>query len=87
MSPKSAGLAKKWGWKNVRAYVEGMPAWKKAGYYAVSTPDYVRTGNIVLIDLRSPAAVTAGTYSRGSEYPGRESCRCQRSGSPGLDGA
>ncbi len=60
MSPKSAGLAKKWGWKNVRAYVEGMPAWKKAGYYAVSTPDYVRTGNIVLIDLRSPAAVTAG---------------------------
>ena len=60
MSPKAAGLAKKWGWNNVRVYLEGMPAWKKAGYYAVSTSDYVRTANIVLIDLRSPAAVTAG---------------------------
>ncbi|MBC8419253.1 MAG: rhodanese [Desulfobacterales bacterium] len=60
MSPKSAGLAKKWGWKNVRVYLEGTPDWKKTGHYFVSTSDYVRTANIVLIDLRSPAAVTAG---------------------------
>lgn len=60
MSPISAGLAKKWGWANVKVYVEGMPAWQKAGHYTVSTPDYVRTANIVLIDLRAPAVVTAG---------------------------
>jgi rhodanese-related sulfurtransferase len=60
MSPKSAGLAKKWGWNNVRVYLEGAPDWKKTGHYFVSTSDYVRTANIVLIDLRSPAAVTAG---------------------------
>lgn len=60
MSPQSAGLARKWGWANVKVYVGGMPAWQKAGHYIVSTPDYVRTANIVLIDLRAPAAVTAG---------------------------
>ena len=69
MSPKSAGLAKKWGWNNVRVYVEGTPAWKKTGYHFVSTPDYVRTANIVLIDLRAPAAVTAGHIPRAVNIP------------------
>jgi len=69
MSPKSAGLAKKWGWKNVRVYVGGMPAWKKSGRYTVSTPDYVRTANIVLIDLRAPAAVAAGHIPRAVGIP------------------
>jgi len=69
MSPKSAGLANKWGWKNVRAYIEGMPAWKKAGKYTVSTPDYVRTANIVLIDLRAPAAVAEGHIPKAVGIP------------------
>jgi len=69
MSPKSAGLAKKWGWYNSRVYIEGMPAWKKAGHHTVSTPDYVRTANIVLIDLRAPAAVTAGHIPRAVGIP------------------
>ena len=69
MSPKSAGLAKKWGWNNVRVYVDGMPAWKKAGHYTVSTPDYVRTANIVLIDLRAPATVAAGHIPRAVGIP------------------
>jgi len=69
MSPKSAGLAKKWGWNNVKVCIEGMPAWKKAGHYTVSTPDYVRTANIVLIDLRAPAAVTAGHIPRAVGIP------------------
>ena len=69
MSPKSAGLAKKWGWNNSRVYIEGMPAWKKAGHHTVSTSDYVRTGNIVLIDLRAPAAVTAGHIPRAVGIP------------------
>jgi len=69
MSPKSAGLAKKWGYNNVKVYVQGIPAWKKTGHHTVSTPDYVRTGNIVLIDLRAPSAVTAGHIPRAVGIP------------------
>jgi len=69
MSPKSAGLAKKWGYKNVKVYVQGIPDWKKTGHHTVSTPDYVRTGNIVLIDLRAPAAVNAGHIPRAVGIP------------------
>ncbi len=69
MSPKSAGLAKKLGYENVKVYVQGIPAWKKKGHYTISTPDYVRTGNIVLIDLRAPAAVTAGHIPRAVAIP------------------
>lgn len=72
MSPKAAGLAKKWGWNQVRVYNDGMPAWKKAGKYTVSTPDYVRTANIVLIDLRAPAAVTAGHIPKAVSIPAKE---------------
>jgi len=49
--------------------VDGQPAWKKAGHHTVSTPDYVRTANIVLIDLRAPAAVTAGHIPRAVGIP------------------
>jgi rhodanese-related sulfurtransferase len=69
MSPKSAGLAKKWGWNNVKVYVEGTPAWQKAGHYFTASPDYVRTANIVLIDLRTPAAVSAGHIPRAVNLP------------------
>lgn len=37
LSPKSAEKAKKLGYKNVKVYVAGMPAWKKAGKPAVTT--------------------------------------------------
>jgi len=69
MSPKAAGLAKKWGWNQVRAYNDGIPAWKKAGHYTVATPDYVRTANTVLIDLRAPAAVAAGHIPKAVGIP------------------
>ncbi len=69
MSPKSAGLAKKWGYENVKVYVQGIPNWKKTGHHTVSTADYVRTANIVLIDLRAPAAVTAGHIPRAVSIP------------------
>ena len=69
MSPKSAGLAKKWGYKNVKVYVQGIPNWKKTGHHTVSTSDYVRTANIVLIDLRAPAAVTGGHIPRAVGIP------------------
>jgi len=60
MSPKAAGLALKWGYSNVKVFLDGEPAWKKAGYCTTSTPDFVKTGNVVLIDLRTPDAVVNG---------------------------
>ncbi|MEN8265116.1 MAG: rhodanese-like domain-containing protein [Nitrospirota bacterium] len=60
MSQKAAGLAVKWGYTNIRVFVQGEPGWKKAGYYTTSIPDFVKTGNIVLVDLRSTEAVKTG---------------------------
>lgn len=64
MSPKSAGLAAKWGHKNPLVYVEGMPAWKKGGNKVRPAIDYIADGNIVLIDLREQAKVESGTIPR-----------------------
>lgn len=69
MSPKSAGLAKKWGHKNILVYVDGLPAWKKAGNRISPTVDYIANGNIVLIDLRSTAEVTKGYIPRSYSIP------------------
>ncbi|MDH3329362.1 MAG: rhodanese-like domain-containing protein [Desulfobulbaceae bacterium] len=53
MSPKSAGLAKKAGYENIKVLLEGEPAWTKAGYPTYASTGFVSKGNIVLIDLRS----------------------------------
>jgi rhodanese-related sulfurtransferase len=81
MSPKSAGLAKKWGWNNVKVYIEGTPEWGKQGHYFVSSSDYVRTANIVLIDLRSSAAVAAGHIPKAVNIP-REKLEGAKNGFP-----
>jgi len=57
LSPKAAGMAKQWGYTNVRVYVQGEPGWIKAGYVTFSTPGYIQSSNIVLIDLRPSEAV------------------------------
>ncbi|TKB28486.1 rhodanese [Desulfopila sp. IMCC35006] len=69
MSPKSAGLAAKWGHKNLLVYVDGLPAWKKAGKHMVPSVDYVAHGNIVLIDVRSTAEVEKGHIPRSYSIP------------------
>ena len=69
MSPKSAGLAAKWGHKNLLVYVDGLPAWKKAGKHVVPSVDYVADGNIVLIDVRSTAEVEKGHIPRSYSIP------------------
>lgn len=69
MSPKSAGLAAKWGHKNLRVYIDGLPAWKKAGKHVVPSVDYVADGNIVLIDVRSTAEVENGHIPRSYSIP------------------
>ena len=69
MSPKSAGLAKKWGHKNLKVYVDGLPAWKKAGKITVPSIDLIANGNIVLIDLRNKAEMETGFIPRAYSIP------------------
>lgn len=69
MSPKSASLAKKWGFSNVSVYVQGLPDWKKTGHRTTPDVDYVKDGNIVIIDLRSPDKVTGGHIPRAFSIP------------------
>jgi rhodanese-related sulfurtransferase len=69
MSPKSAGLAAKWGHKKLFVYVDGLPAWKKGGKRIVPTVDYIAEGNIVLVDLRSTAKVEKGYIPRSYSLP------------------
>ncbi len=64
MSPKAAGLAAKWGHHKPYVYVEGIPVWKKSGHRVVPTLDYLETGNIVLLDLRSAKKTATGHLPR-----------------------
>jgi len=69
MSPKSAGLAAKWGHKNLLVYVDGLPAWKKSGHKTVPAIDFIEKGNIVLVDLRAPKKVEKGYIPRAFTIP------------------
>jgi len=60
LSPKCAAIAKKLGYTNVKGMLAGEPGWKKAGHVTVSTQDYAASGNVVLVDLRSPEEAAAG---------------------------
>lgn len=60
LSPKSAALAQSMGYSNVRVYVDGEPAWKKSELLLESTPEFVKTGNAVIVDVREPEAVQKG---------------------------
>ena len=68
MSPKSAGLAKKWGFKNLKVYIQGLPVWKKK-QRSTTTVKYVKEGNIVLVDLRKSSEVTNGHIPRAYSIP------------------
>ncbi len=61
LSPKSAAIAVKLGFKDVRMFPEGEPGWKKMDYATQSSLSFVKSGNIVLVDLR-PAEKAAGGY-------------------------
>jgi len=69
MSPKSAGLAKKMGYTNVRVFHAGLPAWKKAHQPMASSVEFVEKGNIILVDLRSPDQVAKGYIPRAVNIP------------------
>lgn len=69
MSPKSAGLAAKWGHKNPLVYVDGLPTWKKSGKRIVPTINHIADGNIVLVDLRASKEVEKGYIPRSYAIP------------------
>ena len=69
MSTKVAGLAKKDGYNNIRVYLEGQPAWVKAGNMIYASKGNIAKGNIVLIDLRSIKKSEAGRIARSVSIP------------------
>jgi rhodanese-related sulfurtransferase len=69
MSTKSAGLAKKLGYTNIKVMLKGVPGWKKAGNQVVVGDGFVNKGNIILVDLRSEAASAAGHIARTVNIP------------------
>jgi rhodanese-related sulfurtransferase len=65
LSPLSAVRAEKLGYKNVKVFHAGMPAWKKAGHPIVSNTanlEYLNKvdASYILLDLRPAAAVEKG---------------------------
>ncbi|MEI6599282.1 MAG: rhodanese-like domain-containing protein [Comamonadaceae bacterium] len=69
LSPKSASIAVKLGFKDVRMYPEGEPGWKKLDYVTESSLSFVKNGNLVLIDLRSAEKAAAGYIPRAVNIP------------------
>lgn len=69
LSPKSAAMAVKFGFKDVRIYPEGEPGWKKLHYPLEASLAFVKSGNIVLIDLRSAEKAKAGRIPRSVNIP------------------
>jgi len=69
MSTANAGLAKKLGYQNIRVYLDGEPAWSKANQPTYSTNDFVKTGNVVLIDIRPSEKAVQGRIKRAYSVP------------------
>jgi len=69
MSTKNAGLAIKDGYQNVKVFLDGQPAWIKAGNLIYASKGFIEKGNIVLIDLRSVKKSKAGRLPRSVTIP------------------
>lgn len=69
MSTTSAGLAKKLGYTNIRVYLDGEPAWAKAGMPTYSTYDFIKNGNVVLIDIRESDVAVKGRIKNAYSIP------------------
>ena len=69
MSTKSAGLAVKKGFTNVKVMLQGAPGWKKSGQMVVASSKFIKEGNIILVDLRSGRDAAAGHIPRSVNIP------------------
>ena len=69
MSTASAGLAKKFGYTNIRVYLDGEPAWSKAGQPTYSTNEFIKNGNVVVVDTRPSHKAVAGRIKGAYSVP------------------
>lgn len=69
MSTTNAGLAKKFGYSNVRVFLDGEPAWSKEGYPVYASNPFILEGNIVLLDLRGDGSPVKGRIPRAVVVP------------------
>ena len=69
LSPASAEIAKKLGYTDVRVYHEGEPVWSKANLPTYSTAEYIKGGNVVLIDIRPTKKAIAGRIKGAYSVP------------------
>jgi len=69
MSTKSAGLAKKMGYSNIRVMLKGAPGWKKSGRMLVASDEFVESGNIILLDVRPGDEAAKGFIPRAVNIP------------------
>lgn len=74
LSPLAARKAEKLGYKNVKVFHAGIPAWKKAGNLLVSTPANIAKLNkadasYILLDLRSKAQIEKGHIPKAVAAP------------------
>ena len=69
MSTKNAGMAVKLGYTNVHVMLKGVPGWKKTGHPVVASEEFLKKGNIVLVDLRSKGEYEAGHILRAYNIP------------------
>jgi len=69
MSPKSAGLAAKMGYTNIKVMLKGVPGWKKSGQMVNASTDFIQKGNIVLVDLRSKKEAMSGHIPKAVSIP------------------
>lgn len=64
MTSENAGLAKQFGYTNIRGFLGGEPAWTKAGHPVYASNEFVEKGNIVLLDLRTGGKAVEGRIPR-----------------------
>ncbi|WP_028584494.1 rhodanese-like domain-containing protein [Desulfogranum mediterraneum] len=69
MSTTSAGLAKKFGYTNIRVYLDGEPAWSKANLPTYANHDFIKKGNVVLVDIRPSTDAVAGRIKGAYSIP------------------
>lgn len=69
LSPASAEIAKKLGYTDVRVYHDGEPEWSKAKLPTYSTNEFIKNGNVVLIDIRPTKKAIAGRIKGAYNVP------------------
>ena len=69
LSPASASIAKDLGYKNVRVYHDGEPVWSKSNLPTYSTAEFIKNGNVVLIDIRPSEKAIKGRIKGAYSVP------------------